>query len=145
MLHALEILFLRIYMLIFKAVTAILPFKWPRTFEGVDSSLALVRHMAAEGYRDVLVVTDAVLNKLGVLNRIKEEMDKAGIKYVVYDGVEPNPTVAQIEAGHRLLEQHGCKAILAVGGGSPIDAAKMIGACAKNRKPVVAMTGLFRV
>lgn len=145
MLHAIEILFLRIYMLIFKAVTAILPFKWPRTFEGVDSSLALIRHMASEGHRNVLVVTDAVLVKLGVLDRMKAEMDKSGVKYVIYDGVEPNPTVKQIEAGHRMLEQHGCQAILAVGGGSPIDAAKMIGACAKNRKPVVAMTGLFRV
>ncbi len=145
MFHALEVLFLRIYMLIFKAVTAILPFKWPRTFEGVDSSLALVRHMASEGHKSVLVVTDAVLVKLGVLDKMKAEMDKCGISYVIYDGVEPNPTIAQIEAGHRMLEQAGAKAILAVGGGSPIDAAKMIGACAKNKKPVVAMTGLFRV
>ena len=51
MLHALEVLFLRIYMRIFKAVTAILPFKWPCTFQGADSSLALIRHMASEGHR----------------------------------------------------------------------------------------------
>jgi alcohol dehydrogenase class IV len=145
MLHALEVLFLRIYMLIFKAVTAILPFKWPSTFEGTGSSLELVRFMASEGHKNVLVVTDAMLVKLGVLDNMKAEMDKLGMTYVIFDGVEPNPTVAQIEAGYKLLEAKGCKAILAVGGGSPIDAAKMIGACAKNKKPVVAMTGLFRV
>ncbi len=145
MLHALEVLFLRIYMRIFKVVTAILPFNWPRTFQGADSSLALIRHMASQGHRSVLVVTDAVLIKLGLLDKMKAEMDKCGVTYVIYDGVEPNPTIAQIEAGHRILEQAGAKAILAVGGGSPIDAAKMIGACARNKKPVASMTGLFRV
>ena len=145
MFHALEILFLRIYMVIFKGVTAILPFKWPQTFEGTDSSLELVRHMASVGHKNVLIVTDAVLVKLGVLNKIIAELDKLGVKHVIYDGVEPNPTVAQIEAGYELCAKHGCKAILAVGGGSPIDAAKMIGARVKNKKPIVKMTGLFRV
>ena len=145
MLHALEVFCLRIYMLIFKFVTAILPFKWPQTFEGTDSSLELVRHIAKQGHGNILIVSDAVLVKLGVLNKIIAELDKLGVKHVMYDGVEPNPTVAQIEAGYELCAKHDCKAILAVGGGSPIDAAKMIGARVKNKKPIVKMTGLFQV
>lgn len=145
MLHTLEVIFLRIYMVIFKAVTFIMPFKWPQTFEGPDSSLTLVRAMAQRGYKRVLIVTDAVLVKLGVLDKMKAELDKLGVTYAIYDGVEPNPTVAQIEAGYDILVQNRCEAILAVGGGSPIDAAKMIGARAKNKKPIVKMTGLFRV
>ena len=137
MLHALEVLALRIYMAIFKVVTALMPFKWPRMFEGTGSSLDLVRHMADAGHRNVLIVTDAVLVKLGVLEKMKAELETQGVKYVVYDGVEPNPTVEQIEAGYRMLMENGCQAILAVGGGSPIDAAKMIGARAKNNKPVL--------
>jgi alcohol dehydrogenase len=145
MLHALEVFVLRIYMAIFKVVTALMPFKWPRMFEGTGSSLDLVRHMADEGHRNVLLVTDAVLVKLGVLEKMKTELETQGVKYVIYDGVEPNPTVEQIEAGYRMLMENGCQAILAVGGGSPIDAAKMIGARAKNNKPVVKLTGLLRV
>lgn len=145
MLHAIEVLLLRIYMTIFKGVTAILPFKWPHTFEGPESSLALCRHIAAEGHSSVLIVTDAMLVKLGLLDKMQAELKQAGVNFVVYDGVLPDPTVEQIEAGYSLCQQHDCDAILAVGGGSSIDAAKMIGARAKNNKPIVKMTGLFRV
>ncbi|MDX1670113.1 MAG: iron-containing alcohol dehydrogenase, partial [Limnobacter sp.] len=145
MFHKLEILFLRIYMFIFKGVTAILPFRWPQTFEGSDSSLKLIQHMAKQGHKSILIVTDAVLVKLGVLDKMTEELKNNAVEFHIYDGVEPNPTVAQIEAGYDMCEKHGCDAILAVGGGSPIDAAKMIGARAKNKRPILKMTGLFRV
>ncbi len=145
MLFALETLFLRIYMVIFKFVTLIMPFKWPRSFDGAGSSLELCRHIAAEGHRKVLIVTDAMLVKLGLLDKMKAELDKAGVAYVIYDGVLPDPTVEQIEAGFEILKKNDCKAILAIGGGSSIDAAKVIGARAKNNKPIVKMAGLFRV
>lgn len=145
MLHKLEVLFLKTYMFIFKYVTMIMPFRWPKTFEGAGSSLRLVQHMAAQGHKNVLVVSDAVLVKIGLLNPMLEELKRLGVTYHVFDGVEPNPTVEQIEAGFDMCEKHNCKAILAVGGGSPIDAAKMIGARAKNKKPIIKMTGLLRV
>lgn len=145
MLHSLEVGFLRSYMVIFKGVTAIMPFKWPKTFEGSGSSLELVKHIANQGHRNVLIVSDAVLVKLGMLEQMTAELKNNGVEYHIYDGVEPNPTVEQIDAGAALCEKHGCDAILAVGGGSPIDAAKMIGAKVKNKKPILKMTGLFRV
>ncbi len=145
MIFMLEVLFLRTYMIVFKAVTAVMPFKWPLTFEGSDSSLDLCRHIAKQGHQKILIVTDTMLVKLGLLEKMQVELSKLGLEHCVYDGVEPNPTVDQIEAGYRVLAEHGCDAILAVGGGSSIDAAKMIGARAKNDKPVVKMAGLFRV
>lgn len=145
MLFSLQVFFLRIYMTIFKAVTAILPVKWPKMFEGTDSSLELCRYMAQQGHKKIFIVTDAVLNQLGLLDKMKAELDQLGLPYEVFDGVEPDPTVAQIEAGYQALAKAGCDAILTVGGGSSIDAAKMIGARAKNNKPVVKMAGLFRV
>ncbi|MFT5063279.1 MAG: alcohol dehydrogenase [Gammaproteobacteria bacterium] len=143
--HNIVVFFLRAYMYIFKAVTAILPIKWPKTFEGAGSSLELVRHISAEGHTKVLIVTDAMLVKLGLIAPIAAEMEKQGIEYRVYDGVLPDPTVAQIEAGVDVQKEMGAQAILAIGGGSSIDAAKVIAARAKNNKPVVKMTGLFRV
>ncbi len=144
-LFALEVLFLRIYMTIFKGVTAILPFKWPHTFEGAGSSIDLCHHIAAEGHNKILIVTDSMLVKLGLLDGMKAELEKQGVSCFIYDGVKPDPTVEQIEAGFEVLKKHGCEAILAVGGGSSIDAAKVIGARAKNNKPIIKMAGLFRV
>lgn len=136
---------LRAYMYMFKAVTAVLPFKWPHTFEGAGSSLELVRHIAKEGHTNVLVVTDAMLVKLGLISEILDEMEKQGIAYRVYDGVLPDPTVAQIEAGVDIQKEMNAQAILAIGGGSSIDAAKVIAARAKNNKSALKMAGLFRV
>jgi alcohol dehydrogenase len=144
-LFALEVLFLRIYMVIFKAVTFIMPFKWPQTFEGPGSSIDLCHHIAAQGHKKVLIVTDEMLAKLGLLDGMKAELEKRGVACAVYDKVKPDPTVEVIEAGYEVLKQQGCDAILAVGGGSSIDAAKIIGARAKNNKPIVKMAGLFRV
>ena len=140
-----EVVFLRIYMIVFKAVTAILPFKWPLTFEGTDSSLDLCRHIAKDGHKNILIVTDAMLVKLGLLEKMQAELDALGIRHCTFDGVEPNPKIEQIEAGFKMLNENACDAILAVGGGSSIDAAKVIGARAKNNKPVEKMAGLFRV
>lgn len=145
MLFGLEVLFLRIYMIVFKTVVAILPFKWPQTFEGPDSSLTLCRHIHKQGHSKVLLVTDTMLLKLGLLDKIKAELDSLKLAYVVYDGVQPDPTIEQIETGYAVLADNGCDAILAVGGGSCIDAAKMLGARAKNNKSVAKMAGLFRV
>ncbi len=142
---ALKVLCLRIYMGIFKGITAILPFKWPKIFDGPGSSLELCRHIAEQGHKKILLVTDSMLAKLGLLDAIKVELEKQGITVVIYDGVMPDPTIAQIEVGVSVLKDNNCKAILAVGGGSSIDAAKVIAARGKSDKSIVNMAGLFKV
>jgi alcohol dehydrogenase len=142
---ALKVLCLRIYMMIFKGILVILPFKWPTLFEGPGSSLELCRHIAAQGHTKVLLVTDAMLAKLGLLDAMKTELANLGVTVVIYDGVMPDPTIEQIEAGVSVLKENDCKAILAVGGGSSIDAAKVIAARGKSDKSIAKMTGLFKV
>jgi alcohol dehydrogenase len=141
----LKILCLRMYMVIFKCVTVVLPFKWPKIFDGPGSSLELCRHIADEGHKKVLLVTDSMLAKLGLLDAMKAELEKHGVTVVMYDGVKPDPTIEQIEAGVTVLKNHNCKAILAVGGGSSIDAAKVIAARGKSDKPIAKMAGLFKI
>jgi alcohol dehydrogenase len=141
----LKVLCLRIYMIIFKGITVILPFKWPKIFDGSGSSLELCRHIAAEGHKKVLLVTDSMLVKLGLLDAMQAELEKLGVKVVIYEGVKPDPTIQQIEAGVRVLKDNHCKAILAVGGGSSIDAAKVIAARGKSDKPITKMVGLFKI
>jgi alcohol dehydrogenase class IV len=130
---------------ILKGTAMFLPFPKPTLFNGPGSSLELCEAMAQMGTRRVLIVTDAMLVKIGLIDEIREKLTDLGVEFTIYDGVQPDPTVDQIEAGLEMLGQHDCEAILAVGGGSPIDAAKVIAARATNDKPVQKMEGLFRV
>lgn len=128
-----------------KGTAIVLPFPKPTLFSGPGSSLELCEAIAQMGTRRLLIVTDATLVKIGLIDGMQAKLTELGIEFFIYDGVEPDPTVSQIEAGLAMLKARDCEAILAVGGGSPIDAAKVIAARATNDKPVRKMEGLFRV
>lgn len=80
----------------------------------------------------ILVVTDRGLRDVGVVSRVTDVLDESGREYAVFDGVLGNPPARCVHAGYRLYERSGCGAILAIGGGSPMDVAKMIGVLATN-------------
>lgn len=128
-----------------KGVAKTLPFPKPTLFSGPGSSLQLCEAMALMGVRRALIVTDAMLVKIGLLEAIEAKLADLGVRTVIYDGVLPDPTIDQVEAGLKVLKRERCQAILAVGGGSPIDAAKIIAARATNNKPVQKMEGMFKV
>ena len=128
-----------------KGVIKTLPFPKPTLFSGPGSSLELCDAISLMGVRKVLIVTDAMLVKIGLLKDIEGRLEELGVRYAIYDGVLPDPTIDQIEAGLKILKRERCQAILAVGGGSPIDAAKVIAARATNDKPVSRMEGMFKV
>lgn len=117
----------------------------PEVFAGPDASLLLCDAVAATGTRRLLLVTDAVLVRLGLVEPLRQRLEERGVSVSVYDGVLPDPAVEQIEAGLVLLHRDRCEAVLAVGGGSAMDCAKIIAARATNAKPVSEMTGFFRV
>lgn len=142
---ALEKAFLRIYMQLFKVLSFLVPYRWPRTFSGAGATRELLAHMAKEQYRHVLLVTDKGLLELGLLEPLYEQAKALKIPLSTYDGILPDPTVAQIEEGVAKLKEVEADAVLAVGGGSVIDGAKLIAARALNNKPVIKMTGLFHV
>lgn len=123
----------------------ILNFRQPELFSGPGSSLDLCDHIAKSGVHKVLLVSDEFLLKIGLLQPMIDRLESHGVNVVAYTGVQPDPTIEQVEAGLAMLRQHGSKAVLAVGGGSSIDAAKMIAARARNPHKVVHMGGLFRV
>ena len=142
---SLKTAFYKTKMKLLKGVAMALPFPKPTMFSGPGSSLTLCDAMADVGTRRVLIVTDELLVKLGLLDAIEARLGELGIEFFVYHGIKPDPTVEQIEAGLRELVEHRCEAVLAVGGGSSIDAAKVIAARATNDKPIAKMEGLFRV
>lgn len=145
MLFALEKIVLQLYMTGLKLTTALLPFRWPKVFRGPNSSLALLAEVASQHHSAILLVSDSALSQLGVRGPIQAELTRLQIPYQLFDQITPDPTNAQIEAGFQVLQQSGATALLAVGGGSVMDAAKLIAARAKNNKSVLKMSGLLRV
>ncbi len=80
----------------------------------------------------VLVVTDKGLIKIGTAGKVTEVLDNAKLNYVIYDGVEPNPTVRIVNEAFEFYKQNDCGAIIAIGGGSPIDVAKAVSILSAN-------------
>ena len=105
-------------------------------FAGEGASTQLCRHIARQGLRKVLIVTDRPLVELGVTARATAGLEQAGIATVVFDAVQPDPDFGVVHAGLACYREHGCDGILAVGGGSSIDAAKVIALAATHpRRP----------
>jgi len=112
---------------------------------GPGSSLELARLIADRGARSVLVVTDSVLLELEVVAPLLNALKQAGLAVTVFSEVEPDPTIAMIMAGIEMLRASGATAVLAVGGGSPIDAAKAMIACHASGRPPEDLDGYFKV
>ena len=139
-------MYCRIYQAVFKIGMYFIPWGMPETLEGAGAVKQLPRLIKEKGFNKVLVVTDKVLMDLGLPKGMLEAMDAAGIEYVVYDGVQPNPTDRNVNEGLKLFRENGCQAMVAFGGGSPMDYCKGIGAMAvKKGKTVEQLQGLFKV
>ena len=95
--------------------------------------LAQLGDQPLPGTRALLVTTDGKSVKAnGYLSRVQAELDRAGVTHVLFDRIEPNPLRATVNAGGWLARQEGCDFVLALGGGSVMDACKGICAIAAN-------------
>jgi alcohol dehydrogenase class IV len=112
---------------------------------GPGSSATLARLIADRGAKSVLVVTDAVLVKLGVVAPVLAALEYAGLAVTVFSDVEPDPTIDIVLAGIEQLRVSGAGAVLAIGGGSPIDAAKAMIACQASGRRPQDLDGYFKV
>ena len=136
----------RAYQAVFRVATKFLDWSEPKLLKGAGSVKKLAATVKQNGHDSVLIVTDQGLMGLHLLDGLFEELQKCGVRYTVYDGVQPNPTIPNIEEAKALYEKNGCKAVIAFGGGSPMDCAKV--AAARVRcpdKPVRKMRGTFKI
>ncbi|MCL6271878.1 L-threonine dehydrogenase [Sansalvadorimonas sp. 2012CJ34-2] len=84
------------------------------------------------GLKKALVVTDKVLNEIGLVADVTEHLGAKGITSVIFDGTQPNPTCGNVEEGLKLLKENNCDCVISLGGGSPHDCAKGIALVAAN-------------
>lgn len=124
----------------------VMPMPWPKVFEGEHPALDMCRYMIKKGHRNILLITSKTPVRTGLVQPLIDELEHAGARVSVHDETRPDPTIDQIEEVVSLLQQQGCDSILVLGGGSCMDAAKVVAARAKNPgKSIRDMTGLFRI
>ena len=141
--NALRSLWCRTYQTAFRIALPILPYREPTPLADVAAAAAVLsdRRIAR-----VLLVTDATIRQLGLIDPLLEALDARGIEASIYDEVVPNPTIENVEAARERYLEDGCQAIIAFGGGSVMDCAKVCGArIVRPRKPVTKMRGILRV
>ena len=104
----------------------------------------IITEIKKRKFNKALVVTDAMLVKCGVAEKIENVLKDGGISYEIDDEVKPNPTIANVHTGLDKLKASGADFIIAVGGGSVIDTAKAIAVIANNpdNYDVVSLEGV---
>lgn len=138
--------FYRIYQFILKMFVALYPFPKPELYVGEQGFKDFMFALSHAKHKKILIVTDQVLKQLLVINQITDALDNMALEYVVFADVSPNPTIHNVEQGLVFYQSHQCDAIMAIGGGSVIDCAKLIGARAvKPNKTLKQLKGLFKI
>ena len=85
------------------------------------------------GKKALIVISNGKSTRAnGYLSRTEEQLRLAGVERVVFDGAEPNPTVANVNAGAKAARENGCDFLVALGGGSVMDCSKAIAVMAAN-------------
>lgn len=96
------------------------------------------------GFKKAAVITDKDLVKFEVATKVTKLLDEAGVDYALYDGIVPNPTIQNVKDGLAFVKEAQADCIIAIGGGSPIDAAKAIAIIATNPEfsDVISLEGV---
>lgn len=104
-------------------------FRLPTRVLHGPGSIQRLPDVLPEGRR-VLIVSDKGLADIGLVDRVTAILDDAGIAHALFTDVVGNPVARNVTAGAKTYKDAGCGAILGLGGGSPMDVAKMIGVLA---------------
>lgn len=102
-----------------------------QVFYGANALNNAAPYIASFG-KKALIVTDPMMVKLGNAKKVCDILSKSETDYVIFEGVTGEPTDKMISEGLKVWHDENCDFLIAVGGGSPIDAMKAIGAVATN-------------
>lgn len=127
-----------------KALVSVLKIPKPTVLSGKNSSVKLCESIAGFGLKKTLIVTDRPLYELGLLEKILAALEKQGASFELFTEVEPDPTFKVVEQGLRKYRQSNCDSVLAIGGGSSIDCAKVIALAASNQVEPQKLVGILK-
>ncbi len=112
-------------------------YNFPTTiFCGPGAIGSLVEILREKAHRRTLIVTDPTLVEVGLLGMLTDRLDKGGISYAVFADTCPNPTDEDVEKGTAAYVENDCDSLIALGGGSPMDVAKVVKITATHPGPL---------
>lgn len=139
----LERVYCRAFQGVFRAALPFMPYREPKILHSI---VQIPDVLQERNISKVLLVTDESIRGLGLTKHLEEELRRRSIFCAVYDKVVANPTIQNIEQARAVYLKSGAQAMIAFGGGSVMDCAKVTGArIVKPRKPVYKMKGLLRI
>ena len=113
----------RAYQGVFRAALPFLPYREPEILRCCEE---LPDTLKQHKIKKILIVTDPGIVACGLMTKITSVLAKEKISYSVYDQTSANPTVRNVEEALALYQKEHCQALLAIGGGSAMDAAKIM-------------------
>lgn len=105
----------------------------------VDKTSEVLKEL---GINNALIVTDKFLVENGLIDQVTAPLKAAGVEFHVFSDVEPSPTISNAENCYKFLMECGAKAVIGVGGGSPIDVAKVAAVLVNNPLPISQYIGV---
>ena len=121
-------------------------FKIPQTIEfGMGSLKKLPEMLADSKSNNVMLVSDRGLEAIGVVKKVQDIIEAAGIKCTAYLDVKPNPTVDIVNEAAALYAECGATCLVALGGGSPMDVSKAVGILAVHGGKIADYEGAHKV
>jgi alcohol dehydrogenase class IV len=122
---------------------SVVPQRFPRTILENGAIARIPAELAAAGCRKPLIVSDATLVRAGLVARLEDVLLRGGLECAVFSGVLPDPSYDICSQGLAALKAARCDSVVALGGGSVMDAAKLIRMGATHRKPIERFVGLL--
>lgn len=136
-------LYCRTFQGVFRVLLPVFPYRKQKVY---DSVTCIPEILLGKNKKSVLLVVDGAVHRLGLTKRLEGLLTENGIRYAVYEQNTPNPTIDDIEAALQVYRNSGAQAILAVGGGSAMDCAKVTGArVVRPGLPVEKMEGILKI
>ena len=117
----------------------------PETFIGAGSRSKIGAWCKEHGYKRALIITDKVVKEAGIADKILDSLNKAGVTYYIYDKVLPNPKVSMSKEAASIGKTNNVDVVIAIGGGSPIDCAKLTSAAITSKKTINNLIGMMKV
>ena len=146
MTNKLELIWCRTFQAVLKLGNYFMVYRMPQYLEGPGKIAELGAFLKEKNVNDVLVVTGAGMVRRGQVQPMLDGFEKNGIRYALKTYTTTDPTSDDVEEGYKAYKEAGCKAIVAIGGGSRIDCAKGIAAKAIHpKKKVCQLQGLLKV
>lgn len=116
-----------------------------RILGGPGSISQLSRELDRYGIERPLIITDSGIRAAGILDTVIRALAHRGRTAEVFDDITSDPTTDSVETAARLVHEHGHDGIVAIGGGSPLDAAKAAAAVATSKRPVQELVGQDKI